>query len=883
MGEAASDLTLANSSDAVLLARIRDGHVAAYGTLYERHLGAARRLARDLIDGDRAEDAVQDTFVKILDVVRRGGGPHSAFRPYLLTAVRRTVYDRHRSEKRLQPTDQIELYDPGMPFTDPAVEGLERSMIVGAYQSLPERWQAVLWHTEIEGAKPADIAPLLGLTANGVAALAYRAREGLRQAYLQMHLADLTRTGLSTGLAALDTEASTQAGAVGGLPGGVEVATERCRPVLEKLGSFVRGGLARRDARTVERHLDECDRCKAIYLELADVNTALREALGPFVLGAAATAYLAAAAKGGIAAGGVFGWFRQLPRGQQQALAGGMATVVVAVAAGLVLASDERPDRPMRTPSPAAQPPAAEPPRPRASAPAPERPPPPLTSRSPTLRPPSPAPQPPPPVRHAELTTRIGTIGALLREQPGIVAMSVSNTGDAASRDVIADVDLPPGVTYAGGATGRNSVAFKPRQEPGDGWSCRPLSSPVTRTKDSAAGAGVEPDTGMDASTGNEHDEDTLVAPADKADKADKSVEVAPQDDDRSRVRCTHAPVPAGAATSAYLHVDVGENAPFNAPPQVTLRAGDVRAGARAADGVRVSGMPARFAADGKLRIVQAGNALLSCDASEEPGCAKALRRQGERRDNDLWDMAPLDLDRVGATESSSAAQVEVPGGARVLWAGLYWSGVGGAGPAKLRPPGGTYERVRPAQVDRRQMPDFGVYQAFADVTELVRRHGGGQWWGADVPTETGTSHYAGWALVVVMDDPKAPYRQAMVLDGARSLGPHAAHRVNVPVNGLLATAEPARIGVVAWEGDAGLTGDRLLLGGRPLTPAAGDRSADNVADGSANGAIGAELTFGIDVDYFSTRLDGRGTLRLTTRQDAYLAGVITVTAPMRS
>jgi hypothetical protein len=34
---------------------------------------------------------------------------------------------------------------------------------------------------------------LLGLSANSVAALAYRAREGLRQAYLQMHLSGAVR------------------------------------------------------------------------------------------------------------------------------------------------------------------------------------------------------------------------------------------------------------------------------------------------------------------------------------------------------------------------------------------------------------------------------------------------------------------------------------------------------------------------------------------------------------------------------------------------------------------------------------------------------------------------------------------------------------------
>jgi hypothetical protein len=76
----------------------------------------------------------------------------------------------------------MEAFDPGVPFADPAAADLERTMIARAFASLPQRWQAVLWHTEIEGARPAEVATLLGLTANGVAALACRAREGLRQA-----------------------------------------------------------------------------------------------------------------------------------------------------------------------------------------------------------------------------------------------------------------------------------------------------------------------------------------------------------------------------------------------------------------------------------------------------------------------------------------------------------------------------------------------------------------------------------------------------------------------------------------------------------------------------------------------------------------------------
>jgi DNA-directed RNA polymerase specialized sigma24 family protein len=36
-----------------------------------------------------ADDVVAETFAKILDLLHRGGGPDDAFRPYLLTAVRR--------------------------------------------------------------------------------------------------------------------------------------------------------------------------------------------------------------------------------------------------------------------------------------------------------------------------------------------------------------------------------------------------------------------------------------------------------------------------------------------------------------------------------------------------------------------------------------------------------------------------------------------------------------------------------------------------------------------------------------------------------------------------------------------------------------------------
>jgi RNA polymerase sigma factor (sigma-70 family) len=296
-------------SDADLIAASRAGDATAYDTLYRRHAAAARNLARQLVRGQaEADDVVAETFAKILDLLRRGGGPEGAFRPYLLTAVRRAAYDRHRAERRQVVTDQMEALDPGVPFADPAVADLERTMIARAFASLPQRWQAVLWHTEIEGARPAEVATLLGLTANGVAALAYRAREGLRQAYLQMHLSGAARA--------------------------------ECRPVAAKLGAYVRGGLAKRDAAMVARHLDQCADCRRIFAELGDVNVALKAIVAPAVLGPAAAAYLASAAGRGSAAGWVtarLGQVRHVAKGQHAAVVAASVATVGLVAAALAL------------------------------------------------------------------------------------------------------------------------------------------------------------------------------------------------------------------------------------------------------------------------------------------------------------------------------------------------------------------------------------------------------------------------------------------------------------------------------------------------------------------------------------------------------------------
>ena len=180
-------------SDAELITAVRGGDASAYGVLYERHARAAHTVARQYVrSGADADDVVADAFARTLSVLQNGGGPDVTFRAYLFTVVRRLSYDLVNGERRTQPTDDERTFEsafgPMASTEDPTLEGFERSVVTRAYLDLPERWRAVLWYTEVENLAPAEIAPLLGLTANGVSALAYRAREGLRQAYLQQHL-----------------------------------------------------------------------------------------------------------------------------------------------------------------------------------------------------------------------------------------------------------------------------------------------------------------------------------------------------------------------------------------------------------------------------------------------------------------------------------------------------------------------------------------------------------------------------------------------------------------------------------------------------------------------------------------------------------------------
>lgn len=410
-------------ADAELIQRMRAGDDTAYEELFRRHSDAVRRYARSCCrDAHTADDLTAEVFARTLQAVRGGAGPEQAVRAYLMTTVRRVAASWTKTAKREQLVEDFALFaDQAARTSDGrdddtvdlgadvrAMHEAEQSLAMQAFRSLPERWQAVLWHTTVEEESPSEIAPLFGLTANATAVLASRAREGLKQAYLQAHVS----TALTEG--------------------------GDCARYADRLGAYARGGLRVRAERGLSKHLEECAKCRVAVVELKDVNAGIPALLPVAVVGwfaagyslkaaglvaggaaGAAGAGAAAAASGGSSSGGAAGGAAVSEGLGAPAKAGIAAAVAVAVAAGVVFAlsgnESEPPEKPVAKPpavvpvvpqkpppSPAPEPPAPPAPVPPPPKPAPKppkpAPPKPKPKPTPTPRPtPSPTPAPPKP------------------------------------------------------------------------------------------------------------------------------------------------------------------------------------------------------------------------------------------------------------------------------------------------------------------------------------------------------------------------------------------------------------------------------------------------------------------------------------------------------
>ncbi|MFF5792449.1 sigma-70 family RNA polymerase sigma factor [Paeniglutamicibacter sp. NPDC012692] len=294
-----SDEASAGLDDASLIAKVRIGDAQAQEILYARHYSAALATAyRHSNTVSEVEDLVAEGFEKVFAILGSGGGPDVFFRAYLCRAVSNLAFAYNAHEKRQSLTDEFEVFDQMHEYADPVMSQFESGVVADAFRSLPERWQAVLWYLEVDEMKPADVAPLLGLAPNGVSALGVRAREGLRQAYLQCHI----RNG----------------------------SEKACTFASSHLGAYIRGRLSSRGEAKVEHHLSGCSDCTAALLQLDEVNSSMRGIVAPLFLGGITALGIPAAATSGTIPAVVAAYSGGLASG----LGGAKAATVLGKASG---------------------------------------------------------------------------------------------------------------------------------------------------------------------------------------------------------------------------------------------------------------------------------------------------------------------------------------------------------------------------------------------------------------------------------------------------------------------------------------------------------------------------------------------------------------------
>ncbi|MFD9477648.1 sigma-70 family RNA polymerase sigma factor [Streptomyces nojiriensis] len=242
---------LRSLSDGELCALLR-GHISepdaavsdVMDEVFARHhpsvLAYARTCCRDV---STAQDLAAEAFARTYRAITWGAGPEYAWRPYLLTCVRRLAATWARDSARTRLSDDFEEWaaqlSDGQDTEDAVFTAEEGSLVLRAYRSLPERWQAVLWHSVVEHEPAAETAARLGISAGGIGSLVARAREGLREAYLRAHL---------------DQTASDECKHYGG-----QIAARLRRP-------------GKRLTRDLGRHLQGCDDCARAERDLRDVN-----------------------------------------------------------------------------------------------------------------------------------------------------------------------------------------------------------------------------------------------------------------------------------------------------------------------------------------------------------------------------------------------------------------------------------------------------------------------------------------------------------------------------------------------------------------------------------------------------------------------------------
>jgi len=232
---------LRSQSDERLVDLARAGNDAAFEAIVARYRRPLLRHCSRMLSEERAEDVVQQAFLRALRAMRADERPLD-LRPWLYTIAHNAALNALRD--RTVPSDTLEEEIDGVERPEQAFErrqGLRD--VVAAVGALPERQRDALVLRELEGRSYDEIAVKLGVSDGAVRQLLNRARNTLRAGVtavtpvgmllrvplgaedpLTARIAELTAAGAGVGTVA--AKACATALVAGAVVGGVAAAPE---------------------------------------------------------------------------------------------------------------------------------------------------------------------------------------------------------------------------------------------------------------------------------------------------------------------------------------------------------------------------------------------------------------------------------------------------------------------------------------------------------------------------------------------------------------------------------------------------------------------------------------------------------------------------------
>ncbi len=184
-----SSVRASDEDDLVLVQRVARGEQQAFLALYDRHAARVHAWTLHILsDSMLAEEATQDTFMKLWGRARLYLSERGSFVVWLLTIARRTALDRLRMEGRrplLSDSNDPEDIWPVLGDQSQDPDEARWKSLYFAVRALPHEQQVVVELAYYQGLSQSEIADELGWPLGTVKTRLRAAMHALRQQWLK--------------------------------------------------------------------------------------------------------------------------------------------------------------------------------------------------------------------------------------------------------------------------------------------------------------------------------------------------------------------------------------------------------------------------------------------------------------------------------------------------------------------------------------------------------------------------------------------------------------------------------------------------------------------------------------------------------------------------